>query len=164
MITGGCKYPGLTGQMDELIQFEVALVRMQQAVEESFMRVAASVSKPAVLLLDRGMADPAAYLPRHLWIDILDAAGLTEKEIMARYDMVLHLETVAKNAVEYYTTSNNAARSESVEDACKLDDKVLGCWTSHPQHRVFDNSTDFKGKLDRIINAVGEVLGVVPSK
>ena len=46
--------------------------------------------------------------------------------------------------LQFYTTGNNAARSETVEQARELDDKVKQCWSAHPNVAVIDNSTDFK--------------------
>ncbi len=53
LIEGGAAYPGLQGGR-RLIQFEVALLRLQLQVEESFAAIARSLDKPAVLIADRG--------------------------------------------------------------------------------------------------------------
>ena len=41
-----------------------------------------------------------------------------------RYDMVLHLVTAADGAANYYTTENNQARYETVEEAVDIDGKL----------------------------------------
>ena len=53
--------------------------------------------------------------------------------------MVLHLVTAAHGAEEFYTTTNNEARTETVEEAQALDDKVVECWARHPDHHVIAN-------------------------
>jgi len=42
-----------------------------------------------------------------------------------RYDAVIHLVTAAIGAEQFYTTENNAARTEGVELARKIDGKIL---------------------------------------
>lgn len=53
LIDGGCAYPGLEGGR-RLIQFEVALLRLQLQMEESFAAIARSLGRPAVVISDRG--------------------------------------------------------------------------------------------------------------
>lgn len=122
--------------------------------EATFLHIAASVGQPSVVLLDRGLGDPRAYLPDALWDEILPLVGLSHAAIHGRYDLVLHLETAAKRAEQHYTRGNNAARTETVEEACKMDDRVWDAWRGHTRHITFDNSTDFEGKLGRVIAAV----------
>jgi hypothetical protein len=59
----------------------------------------------------------------------------------------VHLVTAAIGAEKYYTTENNAARSETLEEARALDFKILNTWVGHPNIRIIDNSTDFQGKI-----------------
>ena len=40
-----------------------------------------------------------------------------------------------------------------------MDKKTLEAWLEHPHLRVFDNSTDFKGKIDRVLKEVFALLG-----
>ena len=41
-----------------------------------------------------------------------------------RYDAVIHLETTAIGAEEYYTLQNNECRRETPEEAAALDEKI----------------------------------------
>jgi CYTH domain-containing protein len=72
---------------------------------------------------------------------------------------VFHLVTAAKGAEKYYTLSNNQARTETVEEAAALDDKLIAAWTGHPHLRVIDNSTNFEEKLKRLIAEMQHFLG-----
>ena len=51
--------------------------------------------------MDRGLLDIAAYLPRDLWCKLLDVEGSTEKSLVDRYDLVLHLVTAADGAEKF---------------------------------------------------------------
>jgi len=72
---------------------------------------------------------------------------------------VFHLESAAKGKENVYTLSNNAARTESVDEARKLDDKIISSWTGHPHFRIIDNSTDFEEKLERLLKEISSFLG-----
>lgn len=67
--------------------------------------------------------------------------------------------TAAKGAVEFYTTANNTARTETVEQASELDDKLISAWTGHPHLRIIDNSGDFQSKMKKLISEIAAFLG-----
>ena len=98
---------------------------------------------------------------------MLKKRNLTFADVYARYDAVLHLVTAADGAEKFYQwndptkedVGNNAARSESPEEARIKDKKTLDSWIGHPHLRVFDNSTDFNGKIQRVIEEVFALLG-----
>lgn len=69
------------------------------------------------------------------------------------------MTTAAKGAREYYTLANNAARTETIEQASVLDDKLLAAWTGHPHLRVIDNTTDFEHKMLRLLSEISSFLG-----
>jgi CYTH domain-containing protein len=77
-----------------------------------------------------------------------------------RYDAVVHLVTAADGAEAFYSTANNTARSETPAQARALDEKLRDAWVGHPHLRVIDNSTDFPGKVRRVLEAVCRVTGV----
>ena len=86
---------------------------------------------------------------------------MNTNKIMLRdqYDAVFHLVTAAKGAEKYYTLANNQARTETVEEAAALDDKLIAAWTGHPHLRVIDNATNFEDKLKRLIAEIRSFLG-----
>ena len=159
MISGGCQYPGTEEKkLDELYEFETALLNLQVQIEDSFTRVAVSTGRPSVIVMDRGLLDVPAYLPAHLWQGILTKNGWTEAGFAARYDMVLHLVTAADGAEAFYTTSNNAARTETAEQARVLDKKMQGCWRAHKSLKVVKNEeAGFKAKLETASGFVHEL-------
>ena len=85
--------------------------------------------------------------------------GATEEELRNGYDAVFHMVTAAKGAEGSYTTENNSARYETVEEAAAMDDRFIAAWTGHPHLRVIDNSTSFEDKLRRLIGEIRSFLG-----
>lgn len=118
------------------------------------LALAASQPKP-ILLCDRGVMDAKAYVKPAEWQILMDQHELNQTSLRdLRYDCVLHLVTAAKGAEAFYTLENNPARFENAEMARDADQRTLDAWTGHPHLRVLDNSTDFAGKVNRVLKAI----------
>lgn len=121
-----------------------------------------------IVFFDRGILDACAYAPEGCMDDLFNKYHLTYSEIYSRYDAILHLVTTADGAEEFYlwndpnseSEGNNPARKESPEEARIADKKTLNIWIGHPHLRVIDNSTDFKGKLNKVVAEVYSLLGI----
>lgn len=60
------------------------------------------------------MMDSKCYMPDETWGELLATLGLGEPKLCEhRYDAVLHLVTAANGAEGAFTTSGNAARTET---------------------------------------------------
>lgn len=55
---------------------------------------------------------------------------------------------------------NNHCRSENIELAQYLDIKASAAWIGHPYFDVIDNSTDFEGKIRRLITSICIKIGI----
>jgi len=104
--------------------------------------------------------DGKAYMPEGCFEDMLRDERLFLEQVRDSYTGVIHLVSAAEGAEEFYTTANNTARRESAEEARALDRKTLNAWIGHPHLRVIDNSTDFEGKMRRLIAATARMLGI----
>ncbi len=140
--------------------FQNAVLSIQRAKENAVMRAAETMGKDKILVIcDRGALDNKAYLEEGEYSRFLKEIGVSEVELRDSYDGVFHLVTAAKGAETFYTTENNAARTEGLEEARALDDRLLSAWMGHPHLRVIDNSTDFEGKMDRLVAEITALLG-----
>lgn len=105
--------------------------------------------------------DGKAFLSDNKWQAILDKRGIDETDLRDnRYNAVFHMVTAADGAEAYYTLDNNTTRSETPEQARELDKKTLKAWGGHAHMYVFDNSTDFEGKLQRLVNRISKQVGL----
>ncbi|MBP3655775.1 MAG: AAA family ATPase [Clostridia bacterium] len=153
LITGGVA-PWTCGSNAD---YQLCQMGLQLEKEKIFLQGAKTMPQDKILIVcDRGALDNKAYMSDEEFASVLGALGLHEVELRDDYDAVFHLVTAAKGAEQFYTTANNTARTESVEQAAALDDKLIAAWTGHPHLRVIDNSTDFEDKLKRLI---AEILG-----
>ena len=142
------------------LDYQKCQMRLQLEKESLFEQAAGTMKTEKVLIVcDRGAMDNRAYMDDLEFSQVLDSIGRSEVHLRDSYDAVFHLETAAKGAVEFYTTDNNKARTETPEEAAALDDKLIAAWTGHPHLRVIDNSTNFEEKLKRLIAEMQHFLG-----
>ena len=142
------------------VDFQVTQMKLQKCKEQLYEAAARTMNNEKVLIVcDRGMLDSKAYVKDVEFKKILKALNTTEIKERDEYDAVFHLATAAKGAEVAYTLSNNAARTETPEQARVLDDKVISAWTGHPHFRIIDNSTDFEEKLERLLKEITTFMG-----
>jgi CYTH domain-containing protein/predicted ATPase len=142
------------------LDYQIGQMRLQVTKEDIFRKAAESMPDDRILIVcDRGALDNKAYMNDEEFTAVLRTLRLDEVELRDSYDAVFHLETAAKGAVEAYTFANNAARYETPEEACALDDRLIAAWTGHPHLRVIGNDTNFEAKLQRLLSEISSALG-----
>lgn len=157
LITGGIAPWTLESNLD----YQLCQMKLQLEKEKIFAEGAEKLlGKEKVLVVcDRGAMDNKAYMTEAEFANVLRLLGSSETGLRDEYDAVFHLVTAAKGAKEFYTTVNNGARTETAEEAVHADDRLISAWTGHPHFRVIDNSTDFEGKINRLIAEISSFLG-----
>lgn len=129
--------------------------------EDAFITIAESKGRPALIICDRGVLDIAAYLTADLWQRVLSKCGLTVEGLVSRYAAVIHLVTAADGAEEFYTLSNNAARSETEEQARALDINTRDAWRAHSNLHVIGNGTDgFAAKINGAASIITDLISL----
>ena len=156
LITGGVA-PWTCGTNAE---YQKCQLLLQLEKEKIFHRAARTMPAEKVLMVcDRGALDNKAYMTEAEFSQVLESLDYNEVELRDHYDAVFHMVTAAKGAEQFYTTANNAARTETVEQAACLDDKLIAAWTGHPHLRVVDNSRGFEEKLKKLLTEIASFLG-----
>lgn len=156
LITGGVA-PWTCGTNAD---YQECQLRLQLEKEAVFEQAANTMNKEKILIVcDRGALDNKAYMTSDEFENALKCINTNEVELRDNYDAVFHLVTAAKGAEEFYTTENNTARTETVEQASALDDKTISAWTGHPHLRVIDNSCSFEEKMKKLITEISSFLG-----
>ncbi len=142
------------------LEYQKCQMRLQLEKERLFEQAARTMKAERILIVcDRGAIDNKAYMNDEEFAAVLADVGKTEQELRDGYDAVFHMVTAAKGAEQFYTFENNAARYESVQEACALDDRLIASWTGHRHFRVIDNSIDFHKKLQKLIGEIRAFLG-----
>lgn len=141
------------------IDFQEILIELQLEKERLFAEAAKKLPNDKILLVcDRGIMDNIAYMGKKDFNNILKKKGLNKVQIRDSYDAVFHLVTAAKGAKEYYNLDNEA-RTETIEEAARLDDLLVSSWTGHPHLRIIDNSSNFEDKMKKLMREIAAVLG-----
>ena len=152
---------GISGRTcKDLVSFQSALMTLQLQREKIYEKAARTIKNKKILIVcDRGMMDSKAYLSSLEFATVINNLNKNEVELRDNYDAVFHLVTAAKGAEKFYTTENNTARSESIEEAVNADNKLINAWTGHPHFRVIDNSSNFEDKMKRLLKEISHFLG-----
>jgi len=139
--------------------FEDCIFDHQLAKEASYDEMIKRISNDKVLVVyDRGLFDGRAFCSEEIFQNNLKRYGLSETEAREKYGAVFHMVTAAKGAEAFYTLENNAARTETPEQAIAVDEKLVNCWNGHPHLRVIDNSSDFEGKMHKLLSEISSYL------
>lgn len=158
VITGGIKPSEML-----LLDFQTCIFDIQRVKEDIFISAAKKFNEKTgvdcVILFDRGLIDAKSFMTQDEFDELLLLELENEISVRDSYDGVFHLKTAADGAEEFYTLSNNTARSETPEQARKIDKACIAAWTGHPHLRIIDNSTNFKGKMDKLMSEIYALLG-----
>lgn len=145
--------------------FQNFVLDKQLAKESLYDKVATYFdSNKVICIYDRGLSDQLAYISKEKFIKMLEKRNLTLNDVTNRYDLVLHLVTSADGTDCYEWAGSehckNMARSESPEEAIIKDKATLNGWISAgcTHLKVIDNSTNFDGKINKILREVFTLL------
>lgn len=111
-------------------EFQDAVLSIQRHLETTLARLARH-SRRSLMICDRGFLDGAAYWPGGRPA-FLEHFGIDLDSVMARYDLVVHLESVAVSRPALYGRTNNGIRYEDVGGACRVESRVMAAWDGHP--------------------------------
>ncbi len=113
-----------------------------------------------VLVLDRGTVDGAAYWNAGAE-DYFRSLGSSLEAELQRYDKVIYLESADRDTY-IRNKSGNPNRTESWEEAQRLDEQTRKLWECHPNFNLVRNQKSFSQKLLDSLDAIALGLGSQP--
>lgn len=116
-------------------------------------QLADKTSNAQIIICDRGSIDGAVYWP-HGPEDFFKAMGSSLEAELARYDAVIHLSPPPKK--DFYQSSN--VRTETLEQALEVDEKILKIWEKHPNRIVVPGKDHYFEKAEIIKDFVEKFL------
>lgn len=149
------------------IPFRLTIMRGQRSHEDVWRAMAAlSPSLKKVVLQDRGLFDEFPYTANQAEFEAhLAALNLSVPLTRARYDLVLHLTSVAVDAPALYSQATNAQRQEdAAREAALADAQTWQAWSGHPNLHRLDNKNaeglpiEFAQKITHATHIVIEYL------
>lgn len=159
---------GITPISIGMMNFESLILKSHQMMAEVIETAKLSLrgSDKVIVIHDRAELDCGAYVSEEEMQYLLQHNNETESSIFEKYDGVFHLVTIARDVPDLYTTANNIARRESVEEAIEADEKTIKCWVGHPHLRVIPNRDtdgniiDFNKKMGKLKAEIFSLLGI----
>ena len=115
--------------------------------------LAQKTSDATLMVCDRGSIDGAVYWP-YGPEDFFKAMHTSLEAELARYDAVIHLSPPPEK--DYYQATN--VRTENLQQAFEIDDKILKIWEKHPNRLVVPREKHYFEKAEIIKNFVENLL------
>lgn len=115
--------------------------------------LAMQTSQADIIVCDRGTVDGAVYWPGGIE-DFFKSMNTSLEAEMARYDAVIHLSPPLK--AEFYQSTR--VRTETLEEASRIDRKILKIWETHPNRLVIPSMNHYFQKAELIKNFVETLL------
>eukprot|EP00759_Apiculatamorpha_spiralis_P028979 PhF_6_TR31409/c0_g1_i3/m.46036 len=158
----GMPFPFQDGDVHHMSVWESEKLKSQLRLEDAFRTIleCETAKKRCVLLCDRGALDPKAYVENDAaWVKTLESISChDEQELVRRYDAAVHLTTTAADATEHY--EKTGSRTEDVEKAKDVDDRIVRAWNVHPSRVVVGNiGVDVAGKMKQAFRHITAFLG-----
>ena len=140
--------------------FQNEVMNLQLYREKRLSDIVEKISddKKVVMLLDRGIVDNKAYLGEELYNKLISEYNLNQDEILDRYDMVIHMITVANNIKNRYGKNNNTTRFENADEAISLDKRTSDAWNNHKCVKVAPVTELLEEKIKLVTGYVDELL------
>lgn len=141
----------------DMVDFQELVLKTQLGKENIIDRAVELLpDEDVILIYDRGLLDNCAYINTEEFQEVL--SRLPEKhtinEFLGRYDLIINL--VSRK--DFYTTDNNPARSEAVEEALKLGSKTLAAWVGHPNVKIVLPKDEIDEKIKEVLNHINNLL------
>ena len=131
----------------------------QRGLEELALSMATTKGIP-LIGHDRGVFDSAGYLG----VSGRELASIFDEsfeEMMSRYDLVIHLDTIATLHPKDFGNATNAARYESAEEAIAVDERIWHAYDGHPHHIRIPACEDFETKQTQVLSLITGLLSDV---
>lgn len=140
-----------------MLDFQELVLKAQLSKEDILdLSINYLKEKNIIIIYDRGLLDNCAYISKEEFQLILNRLEkkYTINDFLERYDLVINL--VGRK--DLYTTENNPARSEHVDEAIKLGEKNLSSWLGHKNLKIVLPKDDINEKIREVLNYINKVL------
>ena len=149
----------------QLVTAQRILLDYQLHQEDAFKKMAMlhPTKKRTVMLLDCCTVSGKAYVSDDQWQEVLSYPGktrLTEKQLLQRYDLIVHLVTSAYQEGCERWWYNNPARFHDPAAAKEADAKCQHVFKAHPKQLIVPSCRTFEEKVDKVFNLIKESLHI----
>lgn len=141
-------------------RFQHAIFKTQTAWEDMARAYAEDLGGKVAIICDRGLLDNAAFCDDDdMFERVAGTYGLDWENILDRYDMILHMRSVAYGAKELFEQdSNNNARWHDADQSEAAEIEIRRSWCHHPNRHLVEHVDDLDEKLDWCLAKIEEEL------
>ena len=158
LLEGGFPIPGKDLPWSEEWQtaFQSAVLPLQHAFEEAREMMAKSKGS-SLIICDRGVLDGAAYTPGGVK-EFCRRFGMDSASALARYDAIIHLESLATSDPNKYGKAGNENRFEPLERAQSLEMSTRSAWEIHSRQIIVNGRRGIDGKISEVVGIIRFLL------
>lgn len=144
----------------EATLFNYAFIELQKYKEDLYTNIAYGLKDEKVIVLfDRGILDVAVFMGYQSFEDYSNEQGVDVNTLLARYNAIIHLHTVAEYSFDVYNNrSTNPVRKEEAEKAFSMDKQYTELWSKFYEVKEVDACKSFEDKIDKIKHII---LGII---
>ncbi len=117
-----------------------------------------SSNKNKIMLIDKCPVDNMAFIKREELDKMLEKLNTSYYEIINSFDLIIYLETIAKDYPELYTNENNKNRTLDKELAVSRNNRLLEVYKESNKRVIIKGYKDIKDKQERVIDEIEKVL------
>lgn len=142
------------------LEFQKIIFEEQLFQENLIYRVADKLQNDLkiVVIEDRTLMDNKMYLKDIQFEEILKKFNLSENEILARYDLVIHMVSASVQDVKFYNKTSNKYRMENAEEAKRLELRGEYVWKNHPNVVRINIMPTLEEKIEKLKDVVQKFL------
>lgn len=141
-------------------EFEELIINMELEMRKTYEKaISISKDRKSLIVFDRGPIDTMMAISREEFDEIIKKFGTTYEEVINSYDVVVHMETVAKKFPEMYTSDNNEARLQSIADSISNENRLLEAYKVHPNRVIISACEDFNEKIKNVLSHIEKIIG-----
>ena len=117
-----------------------------------------SNNEKKMILFDKCPIDNIAFIEKDELTNMFKKLNTSFDEIINSFDLIVHLETIAKYYPELYTNDNNQNRTLDKDLAITRNNRLLEVYRQNPKCIVIEGCQDIKEKQEKVIKAIESIL------
>jgi predicted ATPase len=158
LLEGGFPIPDKDLEWSEKWQafFQAAVLPLQKSFEDAYSLLA-DKNGSKLLVCDRGILDGAAYTPGGI-TEFCKRYKINLNKSYARYEAIIHLESLSTANPKKYGKTNNNSRFESLERAQFLEKETRNVWKKHSHYLIIGGKQTIRDKVEKVIKIITDFI------
>ena len=150
---------GITSETIQKMEFMKLAIGTQIELEKIFEQaIRLSKNEKNILILDTSPIDSLKFINLDEFEQFAKIFKTSFRQILASYDVVIHLEAVAKKFPNLYSNETNKLRNKNSEISVERDERLLKAYEKHPNRAVVECFEVFEDKIRKVIDEIQKNL------